>query len=115
MKQMEKKTANSLRKLVSLKRQRAEQAMAEAQAALDRARADLIAMREALQAPAQPLDFAAVSMAERNGHSSQLIGKVRAQERLVAERQAELATATEILRQAFGSQQLLDSTLREAG
>ena len=112
---MKKKTANTMKKLVGMKRQQAEQALAEAQQALDRARADLVALRDGLSAQKTPQDFTALSLAERNGHSMRLIAKVRAQESLVAERQAELARATDTLRRAFGSQQLLGETLRQAG
>ena len=112
---MKRKTANTMKKLVGMKRQQAEQALAEAQQALDRARADLVALRNALAAREAPQDYAALSLAERNGHSIRLIARVRAQEAIVAERQADLVRATATLRRAFGSQQLLGETLRQAG
>ena len=99
MKPMKKKTAADLKKLVGLKRQRAEQDMAEAQIALERAKTELTAMRSALQAPVEPMDFAAISLAERNGSS----------------RRIALAEATDRLRLAFGSQQVLEKTLRQGG
>lgn len=115
MKPMKKKTAAALKKLVGLKRQRAEQDMAEAQFALEHAQTDLAAMRAALQAPAEPMDFAAVSLAERNGSSRRLVEQLRAQEALVEERRTALAEATDRLRLAFGSQQVLERSLRQGG
>ncbi|RIJ23687.1 hypothetical protein D1224_05345 [Henriciella barbarensis] len=110
---MKKKTAAALKKLVGLKRQRAEQDMAAAQMALERAQTDLTAMRAALQAPTEVMDFASISLAERNGSSRRLVEQLRKQEALVAERRTSLAEATDRLRLAFGSQQVLEKSLRQ--
>jgi hypothetical protein len=105
---MKAKARQTLTQLVALKRQRAEQALAEAHAALREAREDLLTARLQLQTPTAQEDFQSIRLAEQNGHSTRLLAQIREREELVRAREGDLAARTDALRKAFGSEQLLD-------
>ena len=109
---MTPKAERTLSKLVSLKRQRAEQALGEAHAALRVGEARLAALREELQKPPPELDFTAISLSARNGHAGRLLGLVRAQEAALRDLEAEMEARKDELRRAFGSEQLLEDATR---
>lgn len=109
---MNQKAERTLTKLVSLKRQRAEQALGEAQAALRGGEARLGALREELRKPPPDIDFMAISLSQRNGHAGRLLAMVRAQEAAVRDLAADVEVRKDELRRAFGSEQLLEDVTR---
>lgn len=109
---MNRKAEKMLTKLVSLKRQRAEQALGEAHQALREGQARLEAIKEELRKPPPELDFTAISLSATNNHAGRLLGMARAQEAAIRQLEAEVEVRKQALRQAFGSEQLLSDVTR---
>lgn len=111
---MKPKTGKTLTKLVSLRRQQAEQDFARARQALIAAEEELARMETQLRTPpAASEDFAAVALSEQNGNTQRLLKRIEAQKQLIAEMQTALADRRDALKKAFGSERRLGEIIRQ--
>ena len=104
---MKKKTAEMLTGLVALRRQKAEQALGRANAALQAAERQLETVRAEARRPPPSDDFDAILLAERFGNALRLRDEVAQAARAVNVCKTEVQARREALKQAFGSQQSL--------
>lgn len=110
---MKPKTAKTLTKLVSLRRQQAEQAFAQAKDAVAAAEEELSALEARLRSAPGPVeDFAALSLSERNGHAQRVLKLIEAQKVEIETRKAVLAERRNDLKRAFGSERRLGEIVR---
>ena len=111
---MKPKTAKTLTKLVSLRRQQAEQDFALARQMVSAAEAELARLEEQLRSPAAaPEDFASIALAEQNGHTGRLLKQIETQKQAIVVKQAALAERREALKKAFGSERRLGEIVRQ--
>ncbi|MBR9808635.1 MAG: hypothetical protein GYB49_15570 [Alphaproteobacteria bacterium] len=97
-----------LLKLVALKRQRAEQGLAIAQARRRELQAGLADLQAQLAAAdAAQIDFQALSLSARNGHVQRLLNKLADQQAQVEQSQACVAEAREELKRILNSEDQL--------
>ncbi|MGB3624565.1 MAG: hypothetical protein WA989_01970 [Henriciella sp.] len=102
------KTAKTLTRLVSLRRQQAEQAFAQARQEVAAAEAVLGQLEAALRAaPSPSQDFAAFSLSEQNGNSKRLLARIADQQRQIDALKQDMAEKRETLKRAFGSERRL--------
>jgi len=102
------KQAATLRKIVALKRQSAEQYVRTVQNDADRIEASLAGLRANLLAlDAGAAGFDAHRLAEENGHTRKLLADMRAAEAALALRRADLVKAREALKRVFHSEERL--------
>ena len=113
MRQDVTRNALAIRKLVALKRQRAEQDLAQATTAIRAEQAEL----ERLQAELAALDattagYGDIALSARFGHSSFLLQQLAAARDRIAARREALEAARDALRRAIHSENQLESPSR---
>ncbi|KCZ92243.1 hypothetical protein [Hyphomonas johnsonii] len=99
---------HTLQKIVSLKRQKAEQDFQAVQQELDRVREAAEEITSTLRALDGQTDGAdTLILAHRHGHVRKLISDLDAQRAAIAGKEAELLAAREVLKRAFDSEERL--------
>jgi hypothetical protein len=97
-----------LQKIVSLKRQKAEQDFRGAQLELNRTTSEAQRLAEALSGmDSTEADFGALFLSHRNGHVQKLVKEIDASRTAVAESETGLRAAHELLKRAFDSEDRL--------
>lgn len=97
-----------LRRLVALKRQKAEQQVLSLQQELERIETSITALSSGLQAMDSPeLGFPIRALAARQGHVEKLIAELAVQQVSMAKTETELGVARDALKRVFHSQDRL--------
>ena len=106
---MTSRQAGVLKKIVSVKRQKAEQDMLRLQQDVRRIEAEIAALRTRLSALDQTADeFDGASLARRHGHVEQMVARIDALQTGLAARRVELEAAREALKRVMHSQGRLE-------